>query len=45
MRDGRNVLHASLAARRKKQKRNRGMGKRVLANLQGVGDPQNRREP
>jgi hypothetical protein len=46
MRDCRNVLHARLATTRKKQKHNcGGTSERVRANFQGVGNPQNGREP
>jgi hypothetical protein len=46
MRDSRNVLHARLATARTKQKHNcGGISERVRANYQGVGNPQNRREP
>jgi hypothetical protein len=42
MRYCRNLLHACLAAARKKQKRNcGGVGKRVATDFQGVGNPQN----
>jgi hypothetical protein len=42
MRYCRNLLHACLAAARKKQKRNcGGVGKRVATDFQGVGNAQN----